>query len=310
MWFKNVHFFRLVQPFSLSAEELEERLARAAFRPCGSLEVYTTGWVPPLGRGAAQLVHATGGYLLVTAGREEKILPGSVVREVVDEKVAEIEEQQMRSVRRKERESIREEVLQTLLPRAFTRSSRISAYIAPREGWLVVDAATRKRAEELASLLRKTLGSLELADVRTAREPIQVMTGWLAEGCGAEGFVVEDECELRDPSKEGGIVRCKRQDLSAEEVRGHLEAGKRVTRLALTWNERLSFLLGDDLSIKRLRFEDVVREQAADTSAEGEAERLDADFAILTLELAAFFPHLIEAMGGEQALEPAAARVA
>jgi recombination associated protein RdgC len=297
MWFKNLHLFRLAAPFEHSAEELEEQLARARFRPCGSLELATLGWVPPLGRRGSQLVHATAGHLMICACREEKVLPASVVREVVEEKVAEIEDQQMRAVRRKEREGIRDEVLQDLLPRAFTRSSLTCAWIAPQQGWLVVDAANRKRAEDLASLLRKSLGSLEAVAPKVARDPIATMTAWLVQGRCAPGFELEDECELRDPAGEGGIVRCRRQDLAADEIRGHLAAGKQAVKLALAWNERLSFVLGEDLGVRRLRFEDLVREQA-DSGAEDEAARFDADFAVMALELAAFLPALMEAFGG------------
>jgi recombination associated protein RdgC len=300
MWFKNLQLFRLVKPFAWSADALEEALAQAPFRRCGSLETATFGWVSPITRKGGPLVHAANGYLMIAARREEKLLPAAVVREVVDEKVAEIEDQQMRTVRRKERNAIRDEVLQDLLPKAFTRSGAIHAYLAPREGWLVVDNASRRKAEDLASLLRKCLGSLELVPPRVKQAPAAIMTQWLTQDTVPAGLVVEDECELRDPGDEGGLVRCKRQDLGADEVAAHLKAGKQAVKLALAWNDRLSFVLDEHLAVKRLRFLDLVQEQAADAGGDSGAERFDADFAIMSLELAGFLTHLLEAFGGEE----------
>ncbi len=299
MWFKNLQLFRLTKPLALSPEKLHEKLEDGVFRHCGSLEMSTFGWVPPLGRTGTQLVHATNGYLMVCAAKEEKILPGSVVRAMVNEKIAAIEEQQARKVRKKEKIAIREEVLHDLLPKALTKTNCMFAYTALRDGWIVVDAASRKRAEELVSLLRKSLGSLEAVPPRVNDDPVGVMTGWLADGHCGGNFVLGDESELRDPGKEGAIIRCKRQDLSADEIRRHLEAGKRVVKVALNWNERLGFVLTDDLGIKRLRFEDIVQEQAADTGAEDDAARFDADFTVMTLELKGLISDLNKAFGGQ-----------
>ncbi len=299
MWFRNLQLFRLAQPFTLSAEELDERLQEGLFRRCGSLEMSTFGWVPPLGRKGTQLVHAANGYLMLCACKEDKILPASVVRALANERAAQIEEAQARPVRRKERMALREEVLHDLLPRALTRTARMFAYIAPRDGWLVVDSPNRKRAEELVSLLRKSLGNLEAAPPRVQDDPAGVLTGWLVAGdCGGR-FTLGDECELRARDKEGAVVRCRRQDLTAEEIRGHLKAGKRVAKLALGWNERVEFVLSEDLGIKRLRFQDIVQEQTADVAADDEIARFDADFAVMTLELKPFLADLLAAFGGE-----------
>ncbi len=298
MWFKNLQLYRLTRPFTLSAEEVHEKLAADPFRPCGSLETATQGWVPPLGRLGEQLTHFSGGFILVCARKEEKILPAAVVREEVDEKVLAIEETQMRPVRRKERESIRDEVLQDLLPRAFTRSGRTYAYIDPRGGWVVVDAGSAKKAEEVLSLLRQSLGSLPVAPPRLRMAPATVMTHWLTGEIPPGAFEIGDECELREPAKEGGVVRCKRQDLWADEVRAHLAAGKQVSRLAVRWNERIACVLGEDLAVKRLGFEDVIQEQA--DVDEDDIARFDTEFALMTLELSRFIPAVMEAFGGEE----------
>jgi len=186
-----------------------------------------------------------------------------------------------------------------LLPRAFSFSRRIYAYIDPKGGWLVVDSSSAKKTDELSSLLRQCLVSLPVTPLATRERPATIMTSWLNEGMAPTDIVLDSECELRDPGEEGGIVRCKKHDLSVPEIQNHLEAGKEAIKLVVTWSERLSFLLDDSLSIKRLRFLDLVQEEAAEVEAESAAERFDADFAIMSLELSNFLPRLLELFGGE-----------
>jgi recombination associated protein RdgC len=283
--FKNCRFYKLDDTSGLSAEGLEAQLAERRFRPCGPLETATFGWTPPLGDGSEALVHAGNGCLLVTARRQERLLPSSVVAEALDERVAEIQERETRDVGRAERRRLREDVLVELLPRAFTRSRQVRAYADTVAGWLVVDAATEKGAEDLVSLLRETIGSLPAHPPRPERQPVGLMTGWLEGAELADGLTLGDECELRDARDERSVVRCRGQDLTAEEIATHLRAGKQVVKLALDWQERLAFVLQEDLSLKRLRFADALIEEAAEPGLEDEAARFDAEFAIMALEL-------------------------
>lgn len=299
MWFKNLTLFRFAEPVAVTAGELAEKLGHAVFYPCASQEMVSLGWVPPLGPKATDLVHAVNGCSLLCLQVEEKVLPAAVVREAIAAKVTSIQEQQMRTVRRHEKDAIRDEIMQDLLPRAFSRRRQSHAYIDPRGGWLVVNSASRRTVEELTGLLRKTVGSLPIMPLRVASAPASVMTGWLAQGELAADFELGDECELRDAGEAGGIVRCKGQDLAGEEIRGHLQAGKQVTRLALSWDERIAFVLGEDLSIRRLRFLDLVREQLDDTSAETVEAQCDAEFTLMSGELALFLHRLLEVFGGE-----------
>lgn len=297
MFFKNLRLYRLTKPFELSAEELDEKLSPGAFRPCGSLELSSYGWVPPLGRHGIQLTHATNGDIMVCARKEEKVLPASVVRERVAEKVTEIEEAEMRTLKRKERDQIKDEILQELIPRAFTRSSVTYAYISPRTGQILVDSSGAKKAEELLSALRNALGTLPVIPMATKQSPAVVMSGWVSRDIDSGEFALGTECELHEAGEEGGVVRCRKQDLAADEIQSHLEAGKKVEKLALTWAERVSCVLADDLSIRRLRFEDVVLEELGD--AEDDAAAFDADFAIMASELSRFIGGLTLAFGGE-----------
>jgi recombination associated protein RdgC len=299
MWFKNLSLLRFTEAFTLTAEQLEEKLQSGRFQPCGSLQPMSYGWVPPVGKDDAPLVHAANGCYMLCAQREEKILPSSVVNEILAEKLAEIEEKKGTPVRKKERDALRDEVIHDLLPRAFSFTRRQYAYIDANTGWLVVDSSSAKKTEELASWLRRCLESLPVAVPQVKDRPAAVMTRWLAEGEVPVDVVIENECELRATDEEGAVVRCKKHDLSAPEIQNHLEAGKEAVKIAVSWNDRLSFVLDDALGIKRLRFLDLVQEQAAEVDAEDAAQRFDADFAIMSGELGAFLPRFLELFGGE-----------
>ncbi len=298
MWFKNLQLFLLKEDFTATQEELEEALARDRFRPCGPLETGVMGWHAPLGGDSRQLSFVGNGCFLVCQRREEKILPASVVNEVLADKVQKIEQEEARDVGRKERKQLKDEVFLDLLPRAFTRSSLTYAYVDPQKKWILVDAASPKKAEDLVSLLRKSLGSLPARPLAVKQAPPEVMTRWL-EGEGLPpGFEITDQCELRDLEEEGGIVRCRRQDLFSDEIQAHLKAGKKAVQLAVDWEERVSLMLTDQPAMKRLRFADELIEEAADTAGDDDHALFDADFTLMSMELRKLVDKMIEVFGG------------
>jgi recombination associated protein RdgC len=286
----------------LSSNEVEQKLETMRFRPCGGHDESSFGWTPPLGRGSEQLVHSSNSYLMICGKKEEKVLPASVVNELVQEKIIDIETQQARKLSKRERTEIKDELIFELLPKAFSFSRNTYAYIDSKAGWVVVDTASVGKAEDILSSLRKSLGSLPVVPVNTMQKPITTMTEWLANNQTPQGISIEDECELRSPEEEGGIVRCKKHDLALPEIKKHLETGKQVTNLALNWEDRLAFVLNENLSVKRLRFLDLIQDQIADTHAETQIERFDVDFSIMTSEFSNFLPRLLELFGGENKL--------
>jgi len=301
MWFKNLLSYRLTQEVPFEAEALEAALASKPARPCASQELTTYGFVAPFGKGEdAPLVHVSGEFLLIAARKEERILPSSVVNDAVKEKVEEIETEQMRKVYKKERDQIKDEIIQAFLPRAFIRRSMIFAAIAPRLGMILVNSASAKRAEDLLSTLREVMGSLPVRPANVKIAPTATMTDWVKSQQAAEGFYVLDECELRDTAEDGGIVRCKRQDLTGEEIQLHLSTGKVVTQLALAWQDKLSFVLDDKMVIKRLKFEELLQEQAEQDGGDEAAQQFDASFLLMMMTFSEFLPVLFEALGGEE----------
>lgn len=299
MWFKNLRAYRLTSPFDLSAEQLEEQLAGKAFEPCSPAQPLALGWVPALGEGTEALVHAVNGRFLLRLKREEKILPSSVVREMLDEKVEAIEAEQGRKVYRKERQTLKDEIVQDCLPRAFTRSNGVYAYIDTRSSWVFVDAATATRAEELLNLLRECIGTFPVTLPQVNNAPTATMSGWLAHQNLPSDFALGEECELREPGEEGGVVRCRGVDLLGEEVETHLNAGKLVARLSLHWEERLSLVMAEDLCLRRLKFADELMKENEDLPEADRAARLDADFALMSDAISALQERVIALFGGE-----------
>jgi len=301
MWFRNLLMYRLTSDTPLTADALETALAAKPALPCGSQTLSTYGFVAPFGKGEdAPLVHSGQGFLLICARTEERILPSSVVRDAVKEKTDEIETAEGRKVYKKERDQIKDEVTQALLPRAFIRRSKTFAAIAPAQGLILVDTSSAKRAEDLLSTLREVLGSLPVRPIAVKAAPTAIFTEWVKQHQASNGLVLTNECELRDSAEDGGIIRIKREDLASEEVQMHLAAGKLVTQLTLAWEDKLSFLIDDKLTIKRLRFEDLLLDQAEEDGGDDAASQFDASFILMMLTFMEFIPELLEALGGEE----------
>ena len=246
---------------------------------------------------APMLTHIVGDYIMLCAQKQEKLLPASVVREATAEKVTEIEMRQERKVYRKEMREIQDNMYASLLPRAFNRSSRTYAYISRADNLLVIDAISAPKAEEFINLLRDSLGSFPVALPDSKRAPSDVMTRWLVEQKATDKFEIHNDCELFNPLDGGNVIRCKGQDLVSDEIKAHLEAGKRAKQLSVMWGNVLSCSIMEDLSIKRLRFDDI-KEESASFKEESAEQKFDQEFVLMTLELSGFFKSLFNAFGG------------
>ncbi|HAU5646892.1 recombination-associated protein RdgC [Serratia nevei] len=299
LWFKNLMVYRLSREVALNADEMEKQLSAFAFTPCGSQDMAKTGWVSPMGSHSDALTHAVNGQIVICARKEEKILPSPVIKQELQAKIERLEAEQHRKLKKTEKDALKDEVLHSLLPRAFSRFNQTFMWIDTVNDLIMVDAASAKRAEDTLTLLRKSLGSLPVVPL-TMESPIELtLTEWVRSGEMPAGFAIQDEAELKAILEEGGVIRCKKQNLISDEIAVHIEAGKLVTKLAVDWQERIQLMLSDDGSLKRLKFADTLREQNDDIDRDDFAQRFDADFILMTSELAALIKNTIEALGGE-----------
>jgi len=285
MWFKNLYFFTFTRPFELSEEQLEKHLAEHLFTPCASTEQSHFGWVNALGKHGHSSVHSANGNFLICARKEEKILPAPVVKDMIEAKVAQLEVEQARSATKKEREQFKEDIIFELLPRAFSRVTDTHAYINAEHNLIVVNSGSRGKAEDLLALLRKVIGTLPVTSVSPEKAPDELMTDWLNEKSIGDNFTLGMEAEFHALGDDGAVVRVKNQDLDSDEIKTHLDADKYVVKLALEWDDAMSFILCDDLAIKRLKFFDVLQEQNDDIDSDDVIAKLDADFALMAGEI-------------------------
>lgn len=294
MWFKNLILYRL-KTWNINAQVLEERLARLALQPCGGLDMQTRGWVPPKGDGEA-LVYSFGPQLMISLGVEKKLLPATVINQFAKAKAADIEEQQGYKPGRKQMKEIKEQVTDELLPRAFAIRRKTCAWIDPVGGWMVVDAASVGKADELIEMLHKTVDGIAFGPVMAQTSPVAAMTGWLSGNALPANFTIDQDCELRSRGDSGATVRYVRHTLEEDEVRKHICGGKEATRLGLTWADRISFVLHENLQLKRIAPLDLIKE---DMAGQEQDDSFDTDFVIMTGELRKMIPAVLNMLGGE-----------
>jgi recombination associated protein RdgC len=296
--FKNVMVYRIGDGWRPSLEQIEQALDAERFIPCGASQEKAMGWVEPRGETHGPLVEAVNGQRILKLKIETRGVPGSVVTRKAKERSAQIEATEGRKPGKKEMKEIKEDVKLSLMPMAFSKESSVWVWFDPVTQLLVVDAGSQAKADEVITMLIKSFVGLSLSLINTQISPQSAMASWLITQEAPAGFSVDRECELKAADESKSAVRYVRHALDTDEVKQHVESGKLPTRLALTWEGRVSFSLTEALQLKKITFLDVVFEA---TSAEKD-EGFDADVAIATGELCKLLPDLFEALGGEMAL--------
>lgn len=295
MNFRNVTLFQF--PVASRLQERSWKLDDCALKPVGPLELSSRGFVSPYGRGDDRLAAAQGHALWLAVGGEDRMLPGSVVNDLLAKKLEAIEKAEGRKPGGRARKRIRDELVTDLLPRAFVKPSRVDAVLLFDQGLLAIDTASRKVAESVVGEIRRCLGSFPALPLNAELSPRAVLTDWLGywtppavgelrgDSPIPDGLMVADEAQLADPVDRGATVKLARQELGSEEVAKHLEAGKQCTRLALTLDDHASFTLGEDLVLRKFRLLDGALCQLDSIDREDLAAELDARLALFAGEL-------------------------
>ncbi|MDB5886690.1 MAG: putative exonuclease, RdgC [Polaromonas sp.] len=310
--FKSASFFRIATDFVLPPlEALEEVLQKAQFLPCGATQPESSGWVPPRGNKSTVMAETVGTQIILRLGVERRPLPASAVKAEVDERVEKYKLETGRErASAKIKKEFKEEAIQSLLPRAFTKRSSTTLWIDPVNKFLVVDSGSLNGADRVVSHLIEALSEIPGSRPGLMAKPVQTsmaasaaMAHWLSSQEAPVGFTVDRDCELKTPDDQKSTVRYSRHVLEIAEVAEHIAAGKVPTQLAMTWNERVSFVLTDMAQVKKIKLLDVVLDGIQENGKDDDG--FDTDAAIVTGELSALLPDLLEALGGELSIDGA-----
>lgn len=298
--FKNLSLYRCEASAARTPlDALETALDPARFQPCVPTQEKSVGWVEPRGIQHAPLVEAVNGQRLLRLRVETRAVPGDVLRRAVQERAAQIEHSTGRKPGRKELRDLRDDLRLELLPQAFTKQASVWVWIDPDSGLLAIDSTSAPRLDDVLTALSHALPTLAPRLLQTTFSPQAGMIQWLAAASPDEwpgALAVERECELRSDDEQKSVVKLVRLDLLNDEVRQHLARGLRPTRLALSWDGRVAFMLTDSLQLRRVQFLEGVFDAASDVDP---SERFDTDATLCTAELQRTIAGLVEALGGE-----------
>ncbi|WP_306168594.1 recombination-associated protein RdgC [Halomonas sp. MMSF_3323] len=300
MWIRNLHPYRLHDMENIDGALVEQALSEQALRPLSGSEARRVGWVPPAGRGSSVLMHELQGHRLLSMLRQERILPASVVRGEVEDRVEAIEASEARKLRRQEKQAIKEQVYEEFLPRAFVRTQRVDVWWDVGRDLIGVATSSRKRAEEALDLLRESIGSLKVTPLATQALPVRAMTTWLSDPASRPADMqIGDQVELKAKGDDG-VVRGRQVDLDSDDMQQLLESGRQASKLAIGIEGRVTFVLHDDLAIKSIRFDDELIEEAHQADDGDDAYvRLEADFLLMAQALGESVDRIVDWMGGE-----------
>lgn len=287
MFFRNLTLFRF--PISTKLDDLDAGLQECLLKPVGALELSSRGFISPIGRDNEELSHRQGDAIWLTVGGEDRLLPGSVVNDMLARKLEEIEQTEGRKPGGRTRKRLKDELITELMPRAFIKPSRTDALLDLEHGIVVVDSSSRKSAENFCSEIRRALGSFPAMPLNAEVAPRSILTGWVAGEPLPEGLSIGDECELRDPADQGAVVKVQRMELDSDEIAKHLETGKQVTRLALNLDDHVSFVLGEDLVVRKFKLLDGAVDKLESTDHDDVRAEMDARFALMSGEVKRLF---------------------
>lgn len=280
MWFKQASLFQFSKSLKLTQQDLSDALSPLSFTPCLPSLSSSMGWVSPIDQNNTQLVYGSKRFWMICLQFEEKILPAGVIRQALEEKIEEIEKKESRKIRGKEKQNLKDDIIQTLLPKAFTQKSRIHAMIDLEQRYLIINSNHAKKIERFVAFLKRAIAPIDLKSP-DIKKPASVMTHWLKEDA-PDGFVIGQSCVLQDSKQERRIIRCQHQDLLANAIQSLLKDGCDIAQLALSWKEQLQFVLTNTFSLKNIKFQNAVIELSHADNTETPQQRFDADFVIMT----------------------------
>lgn len=282
LWFKNAIIYQLNNDNLLDKQTIENALKSALFSPCGNLDTTKMGWVSPYDdNNLDDFIIDVQGHLLLKIKKETKILPAPVIKQALNEKIDKQEKALSRKLSKNEKATLKDEVMIDLMPRAFSKYNYYWLWIDIENKRIIIDCSSFKLAEDILAILRKELGALALTPLSIEKPLEKIMTTWVREKLSFPPFILGDEAELKDPLEGNGIISCKNQDITSDEMLVHLDSGKWVTKLKIIDERGINFIINPDLTLKRIKFDSVILDENEDIGSDEFDKRLEADFYIM-----------------------------
>jgi recombination associated protein RdgC len=259
MWFKQIQFFQLTDSLK-DTDAFAEKLEALTFTPCLPSLPASSGWVAPLGEEEdAPLVRTLNSCHMLCLQQEEKILPATVIRQTLDEKIKQLESLQDRKIRQKEKLALKDEITHTLLPRAFSKRSKLYAYIDTKNHWLILNTTHTAKTEQFLTLFKRAV--TENIYPFELKKLAPILTHWLQHKSYPNSFSIEKSCVLQDSKQQNRVIRCQQQDLFAGSIQALIKDGCEAKQLALCWHDQLKFTLTDDFTLRSIQMVDEITEQ-------------------------------------------------
>lgn len=282
LWFKNAIIYQLNNDNLLNKQTIENALKSALFSPCGNLDTSKMGWVSPYDdNNLDDFIVDMQGHLLLKIKKETKILPAPVIKQALNEKVDKQEKALSRKLSKNEKATLKDEVIIDLMPRAFSKYNHYWLWVDIENKRIIIDCSSFKLAEDILAILRKELGALALTPLSIEKPFEKIMTTWVREKLSFPPFILGDEAELKDPLEGNGIISCKNQDITSDEMLIHLDSGKWVTKLKIIDERGINFIINPDLTLKRIKFDSIILDENEDIGSDEFDKRLEADFYIM-----------------------------
>ena len=307
MWFKQIQFYELKNTISYQPELLAEKLQLFPFQPCLPSLPLSLGWVSPLDQDNSPLVFAADGYILIALAIAEKVLPATVIRQAVDEKVKEFEQSENRKIGYKQKQSLKDDIIQSLLPRAFIKTQKLYACIDTRNQWLWLATTNSKMSEHFHLAWSKVMPEIGLIKPEL-RKIAMILSHWVQHRSNPKAFSIEKNVVLQDARQQNRVIRCQQQDLTAANVQSFIKEGCEVRQLALTWQDRIQFTIDDELNLRGVRFSDQLLEREIAPMDSPEL-RMASDFVLLTANLTELTQDLLDCLGKKESAETASAKI-
>jgi recombination associated protein RdgC len=289
MWFNNALIFHYELE---NSTDLDAMLAEAALKPCPPHARLIYGWLPVVEERYAQVIS---GATLICMGKEERILPKSVILRELEERVQAQESELVRTLKRSEKSQMAEEIEFELLPKAFCLQKRLYALFDSVSNHLIINTSSQSQAEQITSLLRKTLPGIRIEPIPYHEHLAARFSEWISTPATVPAnFQLASDCLLFSPDDEKKRFNCKGYELPADEVLTLLSQGLLPAEISIQWCERIQLTFTQDFTLKKIKCLDYLIDSFSEFKAlDDEAQQRDAELTLLSGELRLLISELL-----------------